>query len=68
VSAARAAAPVPTPFNGISDTGCAVLAARTVVRNPFLSTLYLSGNAVAAPGALALARLCLTAKRLGPAG
>ncbi|KAL7550044.1 hypothetical protein ACHAWF_013282 [Thalassiosira exigua] len=65
-------------FNNISDTGCASLARLAVARNPALSTLYLSGNAVREAGALALAEviaggcgltsLHLTANRIGPRG
>ncbi|KAL9190547.1 hypothetical protein ACHAXT_000253 [Thalassiosira profunda] len=65
-------------FNNIGDEGCASLAARAVARNPTLTTLYLSGNAVREAGALALAEviaggcgltsLHLTANRIGPKG
>ncbi|EJK47943.1 hypothetical protein THAOC_33304, partial [Thalassiosira oceanica] len=65
-------------FNNVGDAGCASLAGNAVSRNPALSTLYLSGNAVREAGALALASaisggcglksLHLTANRVGPAG
>lgn len=65
-------------FNNVGDAGCASLAGDAVSRNPALSTLYLSGNAVREAGALALASaisggcglksLHLTANRVGPAG
>ncbi|KAL7529586.1 LOW QUALITY PROTEIN: hypothetical protein ACHAXR_003038, partial [Thalassiosira sp. AJA248-18] len=46
-------------FNNISDegSGCTPLATRAASRNPALSTLYLSGNAVREKGALALAEV-----------
>jgi len=65
-------------FNNIGDEGCTSLATLAVARNPSLSTLYLSGNAVREKGALALAEviaggcgltsLHLTANRIGPRG
>lgn len=63
-------------FNNIGDEGCTSLATLAVARNPALSTLYISGNAVREAGALALAEviaggtgltsLHLTANRIGP--
>ena len=65
-------------FNNVGDIGCSSLATLAVARNPALSTLYLSGNAVREEGALALAEavaggcglksLHLTANRIGGMG
>ncbi|EED94564.1 hypothetical protein THAPSDRAFT_261180, partial [Thalassiosira pseudonana CCMP1335] len=65
-------------FNNVGDAGCSSLASLAVARNPALSTLYLSGNAVRERGSLALAEaiaggcgltaLHLTANRIGPNG
>eukprot|EP01082_Thalassiosira_pseudonana_P011730 g10851.t1 g10851 contig4:2700672-2704491(-) len=65
-------------FNNVGDSGCSSLASLAVARNPALSTLYLSGNAVRERGSLALAEaiaggcgltaLHLTANRIGPNG
>lgn len=65
-------------FNNIGDEGCTSLATLAVARNPALSTLYISGNAMREAGALALAEviaggtgltsLHLTANRIGPKG
>ena len=44
-------------FNNIGNEGCTSLATLAVARNPALSTLYISGNAVREAGALALAEV-----------